>query len=73
MTFKKVEKQIADAYGLLSNPEDQEVFSEYLVTNLKLYFDKFENELQAEIEEPTTPSYEEAEAAQEAEAEEEFI
>lgn len=73
MTFKKVEKQIADAYGLLSNPEDQAVFSEYLVTNLKLYFDKFENELQAEIEEPTTPSYEEAEAAQEAEAEEEFI
>jgi len=73
MTFKKVEKQIADAFGLLSNPEDQDVFSEYLVTNLKLYFDKFENELQAEIEEPTTPSYEEAEAAQEAEAEEEFI
>jgi len=73
MTFKKVEKQIADAFGLLSNPEDQDVFSEYLVTNLKLYFDKFENELQVEIEEPTTPSYEEAEAAQEVEAEEEFI
>lgn len=73
MTFKKVEKQIADAFGLLSNPEDQEVFSEYLVTNLKLYFDKFENELQAEIEEPTTPSYEEAEAEEEVETEEEFI
>ena len=73
MTFKKVEKQIADAFGLLSNPEDQEVFSEYLVTNLKLYFDKFENELQAEIEEPTTPSYEEADTEEEVETEEEFI
>lgn len=57
-TFKKVENQIADAYGLLGNTEDQSIFYDYLLTNLKLYFDKFEDELSPSLEEPTTAAYE---------------
>ncbi len=57
-TFKKVENQIADAYGLLGNTEDQGIFYDYLLTNLKLYFDKFEDELSPSLEEPTTDAYE---------------
>ena len=57
-TFQKVEKAIVDAYAVLSDDEDREVFYDYLLTNLKLYFDKFEEELVGEIGEPTTPEYE---------------
>ena len=57
-TFDKIEKQIIDAYALLGADEDKELFYSYLVTNLKLYFDKFEDELVATLPEPTTPEYE---------------
>ena len=59
-TFKKIESQIIDAYDMLSNPEDQEVFFDYLIANLKLYFDKFENEIQPSVEEPTNQAYDSA-------------
>jgi hypothetical protein len=58
-SFKKIERNILDAYELLSNDEDRELFYDYLITNLKLYFDKFEDELSGSLEEPTTPEYEE--------------
>ena len=32
--------------------------SDYLITNLKLYFDKFEEEMNPTVTEPTTPEYE---------------
>ena len=57
-SYKKLEKNILDAYELLSDDEDKELFYDYLVTNLKLYFDKFEDELAGKLEEPTTPEYE---------------
>ena len=57
-TFKKIENQIVDAYGLLGNVEDQGIFYDYLITNLKLYFDKFEDELSPNLQEPTTDTYE---------------
>lgn len=57
-TFDKIEKQIIDAYALLGADEDKELFYSYLVTNLKLYFDRFEDELGATLPEPTTPEYE---------------
>lgn len=57
-TFDKIEKQIVDAYSLLGNEEDQDLFYKYLITNVKLYFDKFEDELKTSIEEPTTDEYE---------------
>ena len=59
-TFKKIEKSILDAYDLLSNPQDQDLFYKYLITNVKLYFDKFEDQLATELQEPTTPEYEQA-------------
>ena len=72
LTFKKISQQILDSYDLLSNSEDRTLFHDYLLTNLKLYFDKFENELSHTVEEPTTPEYEaEKEAAPEAGVEEE--
>jgi len=57
-SFKRVEKQIREAYTMLANEEDRELFYDYLITNLKLYFDKFEDELQSMVPEPTTPEYE---------------
>jgi len=57
-TFKQVENQIVDSYGMLADEEDKEMFYDYLITNLKLYFDKFEEDLAGSLEEPTTDEYE---------------
>jgi len=57
-TFKKIEKQIVDAYDMLADEEDQNVFYDYLLTNILLYFDKFEDELQPNLPDMTTPEYE---------------
>lgn len=51
-SYEKIEKQIIDAYSVLSDPEDQKLFYDYLLTNIKLYFDKFESELDPSISEP---------------------
>ena len=59
-SFNKVEGNIVDAYELLSDPEDQELFYDYLIANLKLYFDKFESELASTVEEPTNQAYDTA-------------
>jgi hypothetical protein len=56
-SFKKINQNILDSYDLLSSEEDQNLFYDYLITNLKLYFDKFENDL-GDVEEPTTDEYE---------------
>ena len=64
-SFKKIERNILDAYELLSNDEDKELFYDYLITNLKLYFDKFEDELASNLDEPTTPEYDQAKDATE--------
>ena len=68
-TFKKVESQIIDSYDMLSNPEDQEIFFDYLIANLKLYFDKFEKEIQPDVEEPTNQAYDTAAAEEPADDE----
>lgn len=59
-SFKKIESSVIDSYELLSNPEDQEVFYDYLIANLKLYFDKFEGELADTVSEPTNQAYDSA-------------
>ena len=56
-TFKKVSQYILDAYDMLANMEDKKIFVDYLITNMKLYFDKFEDELQKEVSEPSTEQY----------------
>ena len=61
-TFKKIETSVIDSYELLSNAEDQELFYDYLIANLKLYFDKFEAELSTTVEEPTNQAYDTAKA-----------
>ena len=58
--FKKIQTSVIDSYELLSNPEDQELFYDYLIANLKLYFDKFEGELAPDVEEPTNQAYDDA-------------
>ena len=63
-SFKKIESSIVDAYDLLSNSEDQELFYDYLIANLKLYFDKFEDELEVGGEEPTNQAYDTAKQSQ---------
>ena len=57
-TFNKVETQIIDAYESLADKEDRKLFYDYLLTNLKLYFDKFEDELKTNLTEPASPDYE---------------
>lgn len=44
-TFRKISQYILDAFDMLANLKDKEVFIDYLLTNTKLYFDKFESEL----------------------------
>tara|TARA_R100000458_G_C8276425_1_gene251747 strand:+ start:2695 stop:3501 length:807 start_codon:yes stop_codon:yes gene_type:complete len=59
-SFKKISQNIIDAFELLENEEDENIFLDYLITNLKLYFDKFEAEIAPSLQEPTTPEYEKA-------------
>jgi hypothetical protein len=56
-TFKKISQYILDAYDMLANIEDKKIFVDYLVTNMKLYFDKFEDEIQKDVTEPSTDQY----------------
>jgi len=57
-SFDRIERIILDAYAVLDDEKDQDLFYDYLLTNLKLYFDKFEAELAASEVEPTTAEYE---------------
>ena len=60
-SFKKIRQNILDSYDILGDDdEDREIFYDYLITNVKLYFDRFEQELAPDVTEPTTPEYEEA-------------
>lgn len=56
-TMAKIQKQIAEAYGMLSHIEDRNQFAEYLVANLKLYFDQFDQESNPGIPEPQSDQY----------------
>tara|TARA_Y100000310_G_scaffold168032_2_gene168082 strand:- start:9042 stop:9869 length:828 start_codon:yes stop_codon:yes gene_type:complete len=58
--FQSISKVILDAFDDLDNPEDLQMFEEYLIKNLSLYFDKFESELDVHAVAPA--------AAEEAEA-----
>ena len=62
-SFKKIETAIIDSYELLSDPDDQELFYDYLIANLKLYFNKFEDELSGSVDEPSNQAYDDAVAA----------
>jgi len=68
-SFKKIQSNIIDSYELLSNEEDQELFYDYLIANLKLYFDKFESELSETLNEPTNQAYDMAKSEETPDAE----
>jgi hypothetical protein len=50
--YKNVEKNIIAAYDDLDDPQDRNMFKDYLLTNLKLYFERFEEELQTDLPAP---------------------
>ena len=62
--YPNIEKSIVDYYGELDNVEDQEMFYDYLIANLKLYFDKWDGEMAKKVEEPTNSAYDDAAAAE---------
>jgi len=66
--FNNIEKNITETYAVLHDEKDEKLFQDYLITNLKLYFDKWEQELGA-VTEPTTDEYEAEKDAGEAGAE----
>lgn len=57
-TVKQISSALITAYESLSQKEDKDLFYDYLITNLKLYFNRFEEELSgtSELQEPQTPS-----------------
>jgi len=61
--YPSIEKSVVDYYAELDNPEDQEMFYDYLIANLKLYFDKWDNEMSKSVEEPTNQQYDQAKQA----------
>ena len=62
-TFNSISSQTLQAYNKLRNPEDKDLFYDYLKTNLQLYFDKFETEIATKLPAPAPgPGYEEAAA-----------
>ena len=66
-TFDKIEQNISDSFSILANPKDEDMFTDYLLTNLKLYFDKYEDELKGVVAEPSTDEYEDEKAEMDAE------
>ena len=61
--YPTIEKSVIDYYSELDNSEDQEMFYDYLIANVKLYFDKWESEMNISVEEPSNDEYEQAKQA----------
>ena len=69
MTWDRIETNIVDSYRKLADPLDSDLFYDYLMANLKLYFDKFEDELANVLEEPESEVYNQEVGQQEDELE----
>lgn len=48
--FSKIEKSITAAYNLLADAEDRKVFYIYLIANIVMHFNRFEDELNSAIQ-----------------------
>ena len=70
--YPNIEKSIVDYYAELDNADDQEMFYDYLIANLKLYFDKWDGEMAKTVEEPTNDAYSQASSAEGPQQEEEI-
>ena len=64
-SMKQIENVIVKTYSGLFDQNDRDQYSDYLITNLQLYFDEFEEDMQAMIPEPVNPDYEERKAQSE--------
>ena len=62
-SMKQIENVIKKTYNGLFDPNDRDLYADYLMTNLQLYFDEFEEELQAVVPEPDNPDYDQRKAA----------
>jgi hypothetical protein len=61
-TYPTIEPSIVDHFASLDDLKDQEIFKKYLITNMKLYFDKWEKELEPYVEEPDSEEYDKVKA-----------
>ena len=61
--YKDIEKNLITAFDDLDDPSDRQMFKDYLLTNLKLYFERFEEELQADLPAPDIQTPPDAEVA----------
>jgi hypothetical protein len=61
--YKDIEKNLITAFDDLDDPSDRQMFKDYLLTNLKLYFERFEEELQTDLPPPDIETPPEAEIA----------
>ena len=61
-SMKQIEDEIINTYADLYDPNDRDIYADYLLTNLQLYFDEFEDELQGTLPEPENPDYEQRKA-----------
>ena len=57
-SMKQIENVIVNTYADLYDPNDRDIYADYLITNLQLYFDEFEDDLQKMLPEPENPDYE---------------
>jgi plasmid maintenance system antidote protein VapI len=67
MTWERIETNIVDSFRKLSNVKDRDLFYDYLIANLKLYFDKFDDELAAALPEPQSDIYDQEVGGEESE------
>lgn len=63
--FNKIQKSIEDAYNTLGNPADKEEFKTYLIANLRMYFNQFEDALKNDVKPVYTQDVEDAVSAAE--------
>jgi len=54
----QIENVIVNTYADLYDPNDRDIYADFIITNLQLYFDEFEDELQKTLPEPENPDYE---------------
>ena len=58
--YRVIETSIVDAFSSLDDIQDQEIFKRWIIANLKLYFDKWEKELDPGLKEPESKEYDQA-------------
>ena len=61
--FKNIDKNLITAFDNLDDPDDRAMFKDYLMTNLNLYFERFEEELPADLPAPEIETPDDAEIA----------